>query len=310
MFPTLLQAVKLEPRIQNLPINEEVVAVHRKADYTADCAVFIKDLTNRITHEYGVEYKSGLKGKIQGISAAKYAIEESSQMIGIKSNALATDPVAKKQRFSLRTEDGRSHDFDFVVLAAGINTPLFARMLSIGDSCPTYPLRGYSLTMYSDKLNAEETKSASSKNLLNQPIKIDDMYCSSVGANMARIAGFGELVGYRDKATNVPSLAPRVLTRYGKTLFPESKVKESNALQCFRPLSPDDLPIVGSVRSVPGVFIHSGHGTLGWTLCLATSECLATALTDEIVGINQAEMFHLPGDISVERAQLSPDRFL
>lgn len=288
-----------------------MVAVHRKGDYTANCAAFIKDLTNRITHEYGVEYKSGLKGKIQRINAAKHAIEDSSQLVGIKNKALAaTDPVPKKQRFSLRTSDGLSHDFDFVVLAAGIMTPLFARMISVGDSCPTYPLRGYSLTMYSDRLNAKEIAAASSKNLMNQPLKIDDMYCSSVGANMARIAGFGELVGYRDKATNVPSVAPRVLTRYGKTLFPESKIEDANALQCFRPLSPDDLPIVGSVRSLPGVFIHSGHGTLGWTLCLATSECLATALADEILGTNQAEMFHLPGDVSVERAQLSPDRFL
>ena len=307
MFFILFQAVKLEPRIRNLPINKEAVAVHRKADYTADCAVFIKTLTNKITNEYGVEYKCGLNGKIHSISAAKYAIEESRQLIGMQSQALATDPVANKQRFSLRTTDGRSHDFDFVVLAAGINTPLFARMLSIGDSCPTYPIRGYSLTMY-----AEETETTLSKNLMNQPIKIDDMYCSSVGANMARIAGFGELVGYRDKATTVPSVAPRVLTRYGKSLFPEteSNTKEANVLQCFRPLSPDDLPIVGAVRSVPGVFVHSGHGTLGWTLCLATSECLATALKDEIKGIDDTEMFRLPGNVSVERAQLSPDRFL
>ncbi len=304
----MFQAVKLEPRIINLPIDEEVVAVHRKADYTADCAVFIKTLTNKITNDYGVEYKCGLKGNIHSISAAKHAIEESRQLIGMKmmSKALATDPVAKKPRFSLKTKDGRSHDFDFVVLAAGISTPLFARMLSAGDSCPTYPLRGYSLTMYA----AEETDTVSSKNLMNQPIKIDDMYCSSVGANMARIAGFGELVGYRDKAADVPSVAPRVLSRYGRTLFPESNTKEGNVLQCFRPLSPDDLPIVGAVRSVPGVFIHSGHGTLGWTLCLATSECLATALTDEIKGIDRTEMFRLPGDVSVEQSRLSPDRFL
>jgi len=302
------EAVKLEPRIRNLPIGEEVVAVHRKADYTADCAVYIKALTKKITNEYGVEYKCGLKGKIHSISAAKYAIEDSRQLIGMKmmSKALATDPVAKKQRFSLRTKDGRSHDFDFVVLAAGINTPLFARMLSIGDSCPTYPLRGYSLTMYT----AEATETASSQNLMNQPIKIDDMYCTSVGANMARIAGFGELVGYRDKAADVPSVAPRVLSRYGRTLFPESNTKEATVLQCFRPLSPDDLPIVGAVSSAPGVFVHSGHGTLGWTLCLATSECLATALTDEIKGIDRTETFRLPGDVSVERARLSPDRFI
>jgi glycine/D-amino acid oxidase-like deaminating enzyme len=300
----------MEPRINNLPFHEEVLAVHRKADYTADCAVFIKDLTDKVTQEYGVEYRVGPQGMIDGISTAKGAIEQSSEPIGIKSKALATDPAANQQRFSLVTKDGRTHDFDFVVLAAGVNTPLFARMLSVGDSCPTYPLRGYSLTMYTDKSHSQETETGPSKNLLNRPIKVDDMYCSSVGANMARIAGFGELVGYRDKATNVPSLAPKVLARYGKKLFPESNINEANALQCFRPLSPDDIPIVGAVRSVPGVFLHSGHGTLGWTLCLATSECLAAAMTDEIVGRDHQKMYHLPGDISVERARLSPDRFL
>ena len=304
------QAVKLEPRIRNLPINEEVFAVHRKADYTADCAYFTKDLTDKITQEYGVEYKSGIKGKILSISTAKQAIEERSKLVGTKSKTLATDPVVDQQRFSLRTKDGRTHDFEFVVLAAGVNTPLFARMLSVGDSCPTYPLRGYSLTMYSDVLHAEDSETGQSKNLLHQPIKVDDMYCSSVGANMARLAGFGELVGYREKATNVQSSAPGVLARYGKKLFPESNIKEANVLQCFRPLSPDDIPIVGAVRSVPGVFLHSGHGTLGWTLCLATSECLATAVTDEIFGHDHQKMYHLPGDIFVERARLSPDRFL
>jgi hypothetical protein len=37
---------------------------------------------------------------------------------------------------------------------------------------------------------------------------------------------------------------------------------------------------------------------------------LAAALTDEIIGIEDQKMFHLPGDVSVERARLSPDRFL
>lgn len=299
----------MEPRLLNLPISEELFAVHRKNDYTADCATFIREITLKLT-EYGVEYRSGNQGRIDDIGTAKKAIEQSSQLVGSNSNVLATDPVMNQQRFSLRTKDGHAHEFDFVVLAAGVNTPLFARMLSIGDSCPTYPLRGYSLTMYSDGSRSKTTEKGPPQNLLQQPIKVDDMYCSSVGANMARIAGFGELVGYRDKATNVPSLAPKVLARYGKKIFPESKIIVADAMQCFRPLSPDDIPIVGEVRSVPGVYLHTGHGTLGWTLCLATSECLAQAMADKIVGRSCQTMYDLPGGISVERARLSPERFL
>lgn len=312
----IVQAVKLEPRILNLPITgQQLFGLHRKDDYTADCASFIREMTNKVTQEYGVQYLSGELGKVDDICLANAIFEESSQLVGSKNRALATDPVLnqqqqqEKQRFSLRTMDGRTHDFDFIVLAAGVNTPLFARMLSIGGSCPTYPLRGYSLTVYSNssqsQANESEVDARHTKNLLNQPLKVDDMYCSSVGENMARIAGFGELCGFRDKAANVPSLAPKVLARYCKQLFPEAKVIEADALQCFRPLSPDDIPIVGAVKSVPGVFLHTGHGTLGWTLCLATAECLAQAMTDDI-----SSTFDLPGDISIERHRLSPDRFL
>ena len=99
-------------------------------------------------------------------------------------------------------------------MAVGVNTPLLARKLGVGEACPTYPLRGYSLTIYtnhtSEKSRMEKGRSS---NLLNMPISVDDMYCSSVGANMARMAGFGELVGYRDKAVDVPSVAPRVMSR-------------------------------------------------------------------------------------------------
>eukprot|EP01083_Nonionella_stella_P163072 535870_1 len=100
------------------------------------------------------------------------------------------------------------------------------------------------------------------------------------------------------------------MSRYGRAIFPESNVAEDNALQCFRPVSPDDIPIVGQVRSIPGLYMHTGHGTLGWTLCLATSECLAQALHDDINGNKSQSRYQLPGNVTVSRAGLSPDRFL
>lgn len=230
------------------------------------------------------------------------------------SSMLATASMERRPRFKVRTKDGAAHDFDYVVLAAGVNTPLFARRLSAGEYCPTYPLRGYSLTIYTNHTDERDgngrLENGRSSNLLNVPVSIDDMYCSSVGVNQARMAGFGELVGYRDKAAGVPSLAPRVMARYASCLFPESDVAEDHALQCFRPMSPDDIPIVGEVRSRPGLYMHTGHGTLGWTLCLATSECLAQALHDNVRGNEAPATYSLPGDITVDRASLSPNRFI
>ncbi|KAL9190634.1 hypothetical protein ACHAXT_000340 [Thalassiosira profunda] len=290
------EAIKLEPRISNLPIKNQLFGVHRIDDYTANSAVFVQDLVEKI-QEKGTEYRCGEVGLIEDIALAKTDAAETT-----------------KGRFTIRTKDGSSHAFDYVVLAAGVNTPLFARKLSVGDACPTYPLRGYSLTAYTNHTQDGDGNgrlgNGRSSNLLNMPLSIDDMYCSSVGVNMARMAGFGELVGYRDKAVDVPSLGPKVLGRYAKALFPDANITEETALPCFRPMSPDDLPIVGQVRSLPGLFMHTGHGTLGWTLCLATSECLAQALYDDFTGNQTESTYQLPGEIEVERARMSPDRFL
>lgn len=101
-----------------------------------------------------------------------------------------------------------------------------------------------------------------------------------------------------------------VMARYAKSLFPESDASEKNALQCFRPCSPDDLPIVGEVRTSPGVFVHTGYGTLGWTLSHATSECLAQAMYDRIKRNESRRTYYLSDCIQVDANRLSPNRFL
>ena len=75
-------------------------------------------------------------------------------------------------KFRVTLQDGTTSDYDYVVLAAGIRTPLIARKLGVGASCPTYPLRGFSLTLYTDAKSDEEMKAlkagGKSSNLLNQ----------------------------------------------------------------------------------------------------------------------------------------------
>jgi len=287
------QACELEPRIANLPISNNLEAVHRVDDYTANSSLYIQDLIDKIKGK-GVEYRCGSVGMIDDIS-----------QVEIVNHQLASGSKQQHPRFIVTTADGLTHNFDYIVLAAGVNTPLIARKLDIAKYCPTYPLRGYSLTIYTN-----HSKDTESGNLLNMPFSIDDMYCSSVSPNMARIAGFGELVGYRDKAVNIPSLAPMVMARYAKSLFPDSDASEQNALQCFRPCSPDDLPIVGEVKASPGVFMHTGHGTLGWTISHATSECLAQAMYDRIKGNESRRTYYLSDGIDLDANRLSPNRFL
>ena len=118
----------------------QLSAVLRIDDYTAHSAGFVQDLTEKIKGR-GIEYRCGEVGMIQDISQVKYKHEKKSMDSANK--LLATAPMQQTTPgFEITTKDGSTHDFDFVVLAAGVNTLLFARKLSVGESCPTYPLRG------------------------------------------------------------------------------------------------------------------------------------------------------------------------
>lgn len=280
------EATKLEPRLERLPI-KPLFAVHRSQDKSASCENFVKHLIDK-NSALGIEYRRGQTARITNLEV-------------IRGND-------NKNIFRLTSIDGSQQDFDVLILAAGINTPLLAAKLGAGSACPTYPLRGYSLTLFTPELGGVDTVRP---NLLNQPFSVDSMYCSSINPRMARFAGFGELVGYRDKAVDVPSLGPRVLARYAQCIFPDAAISEDDALQCFRPISPDDIPLVGEVSSVPGLFLHTGHGTLGWTVSVATAECVAQAVSDRL-GAEESSLktFVLPDDTVIERKLLSPDRFV
>jgi glycine/D-amino acid oxidase-like deaminating enzyme len=201
-------------------------------------------------------------------------------------------------------KDGRTYEFDVVIVAAGIRAPLLVSKLGASKFIPTYPLRGFSLTLFAWQ---EEEK----ENLLKQPFSCDSMYCTSVTPWMARLAGFGEFIGY-PKEDDVPSIGPSVLARYGRAVFPDAvNAKPREVLSCFRPTSPDDVPIAGGISSMPGLFVHNGHGTLGWTLGLATGECVAQEIAESLTGESEGDSttFELPNGFEVHREVLSPGRF-
>jgi len=278
------EATQLEPRLKRLPM-KPLFAVHRTQDNSASCEVFVKHLIDKCSAMGVVYQRSGTVANLEILGGSD-----------------------AKRTFRVTSADGSQQDFDVLILAAGSQTPLMAAKLGAGAACPTYPLRGYSLTFFTPE---NGSIGAISPNLLNQPFSVDSMYCSSVNSRMARVAGFGELVGYRDKAVNVQSVGPRVLARYASELCPDATVSEDDALQCFRPISPDDIPLAGEVSCVPGLFLHTGHGTLGWTMSLATAECVAQAVGDRLEAKESSlTTFTLPDNTSIERKFLSPDRFM
>jgi glycine/D-amino acid oxidase-like deaminating enzyme len=242
-------ATKLEPRIRDLPISP-LYAVRRSDDFTSSCGECVRQLSHLGSFHY-------------------------------QTSVLVESIEYKDKVFRVQARDGTAFEYDVLVLASGVQTPLLAAQLGAAEYCPTYPLRGFSLTVFASEAEPESanTQKTGYRNLLLQPFKVDSMYCTSVTPRMARFVGFGELVGFR--GNQVPSVAPAILARYARAVFPDCVASRSedelrdSVLPCFRALSPDDLPVVGAVSAIPGLFLHTGHGSLGWTLGWATGDLLA-----------------------------------
>jgi len=53
-----------------------------------------------------------------------------------------------------------------------------------------------------------------------------------------------------------------------------------NLSTCLRPTPPDDIPIVGSLKWFPNVYLNAGHAGRGTTLGLATSKLVTELMMD------------------------------
>ncbi len=51
---------------------------------------------------------------------------------------------------------------------------------------------------------------------------------------------------------------------------------------CLRPLSVDNVPIIGPLPGARGAFIATGHGRKGILMSLATSKALAELIVDGV----------------------------
>jgi glycine/D-amino acid oxidase-like deaminating enzyme len=67
----------------------------------------------------------------------------------------------------------------------------------------------------------------------------------------------------------VARLAPQII---------DLPIKQMTA--CLRPYSTDDMPIIGAVPGIDGLFIATGHGFKGITLCLVTGKNLAQLMVE------------------------------
>ena len=140
---------------------------------------------------------------------------------------------------------------DAYVLALGSFSAGLAR--DIGIRLDIYPAKGYSAT-----LPVLDPARAPQVSLTDDEYKL--VY--SRFGNRLRVAGTAELNGYGMALNPVRCEA---LVKRTLALFPGvSDPKQAKFWTGLRPTTPGNVPYIGRCR-VGGLFLNTGHGTLGWT---------------------------------------------
>ncbi|MCX9156832.1 D-amino acid dehydrogenase [Niveibacterium sp. 24ML] len=150
---------------------------------------------------------------------------------------------------------------DAVVVCAG---PWSNQLLApLGERLPIYPVKGYSVT-----LPIVDEKRAPHVSLTDETRRI---VCSRLGDRL-RVAGTAELNGF-DMAANPARTAG--LLKWVEAHFPgATDTSASENWNGLRPATPNNLPVIGATRT-RGLWLNTGHGTLGWTLACGSGAALA-----------------------------------
>lgn len=158
--------------------------------------------------------------------------------------------------------DGEDLRADACVVANGAEaTPLLQRL---GMRLPIIPLRGYTLTA---AIAADS----------EAPGRIADAERHLVFAKLGgyfRAAGMADFDGFSRDAS--PARLAQ-LERHARDWYPD--LGEPEFWACLRPITPDGPPIIGA-SGLPGLWLHTGLGPLGWTLACGAARLVA----DQIAG--------------------------
>jgi D-amino-acid dehydrogenase len=69
---------------------------------------------------------------------------------------------------------------------------------------------------------------------------------------------------------------------------------------CSRPVSPDDVPLIGQCGDFDNLFVNCGHGSKGWTLAFGSAALLANVI-NQTSSIKEKE--------NIDFQPYSPNRF-
>ncbi|CAH0342728.1 D-amino acid dehydrogenase [Rhizobium sp. CECT 9324] len=164
---------------------------------------------------------------------------------------------------------------DAVVVALGSYSPLILKPLGI--SLPVYPVKGYSLTIpITDASRAPEST------VMDETYKIA---ITRLGERI-RVGGMAEISGYTN---DLGHARRRTLEHSVSDLFPGGDMSKATFWSGLRPMTPDGTPVIGATR-VKGLFLNTGHGTLGWTMSSGSARVIADLVSGRSPDIDATDL--------------------
>jgi D-amino-acid dehydrogenase len=178
-----------------------------------------------------------------------------------------------------RTDKG-VFEADAVVVALGSYSPFMVKPLGI--RIPVYPVKGYSITV-----PIADEAAAPVSTVMDETYKIA---ITRLGSRI-RVGGTAEIAGF-DLSLRPSRRAP--LEHSVTDLFPGGGRMADATFWCgLRPMTPDGPPIVGRT-GIDGLYLNTGHGTLGWTMACGSGRFLADVVSGRKPDVD-------PADITIDR---------
>jgi D-amino-acid dehydrogenase len=231
------EAVRIEPALA--PLRDRIVGADYCAeDESGDAARFTEGLA-RAAEARGVQFSFNTQ--------VTKLVLEAGRIRGVET-------VGGDGRYRLLAAD-------VVIVALGVHSR--ALLAPLGIRLPLYPGKGYSATY--DIVDAARAPTVS---LTDDEFKL---VFSRLGARL-RVAGTAELSGY-DRSLNEARCAS--ITRRAQALFPGvCDYARPNYWAGLRPATPSGVPLIGATP-ISGLYVNTGHGTLGWTMGVGSGKLLA-----------------------------------
>lgn len=164
----------------------------------------------------------------------------------------------------VKTDQG-TFSADQVLVCLGSYSPFLVKPLGI--ELPIYPVKGYSLT-----LPVKNPAYAPESTIMDETHKVA---VTRLGSRI-RVGGTAELGGF---SLELREARRKTLDFVVSDLFPEgADVSQAEFWTGLRPMTPDGTPILGATP-VEGLYLATGHGTLGWTMAAGTGKVMADMMS-------------------------------